>query len=148
MPPPSGNFETLQNILTKRKGLKLEVFSSGALAASLDKCIVRLLTSGVPPGHFAYSSVESAISAARSSWKPNSKKSAMLKKDINYHTPDYLHLWAISRTDILFGPPARLVSACWCETGPTRARVQYACANNGHEVHAFCGILLLWKRAS
>jgi hypothetical protein len=32
--------------------------------------------------------------------------------------------------------------------GSTRARIQHACADNGHEVHAFCGILLLWKRTS
>jgi len=33
----------------KRKGLKLDVSSSGALAASLDKCIVRLFTSHLTP---------------------------------------------------------------------------------------------------
>jgi hypothetical protein len=42
MPPPKTNFEKLQDILQKRKGLTLDVSSSGALAASLDKCIVRL----------------------------------------------------------------------------------------------------------
>ncbi|KAI0033260.1 RNB-domain-containing protein [Vararia minispora EC-137] len=39
MPPPPENFERLQDILRKRKGLALDVSSSGALAASLDKCI-------------------------------------------------------------------------------------------------------------
>ena len=40
MPPPKTNFEKLEDILKKRKGLTLDVSSSGALAASLDKCIV------------------------------------------------------------------------------------------------------------
>jgi len=39
LPPPRTNFEKLQDILLKRKGMKLDVSSSGALAASLDKCI-------------------------------------------------------------------------------------------------------------
>ncbi|KAG6808306.1 hypothetical protein H0H92_004576 [Tricholoma furcatifolium] len=39
LPPPKTNFEKLQDILMKRKGLKLDVSSSGALAASLDKCL-------------------------------------------------------------------------------------------------------------
>ncbi|KAF6762804.1 mitotic control protein dis3 [Ephemerocybe angulata] len=39
MPPPKTNFEKLQDILMKRKGLALDVSSSGALAASLDKCL-------------------------------------------------------------------------------------------------------------
>ncbi|KAI0287919.1 RNB-domain-containing protein [Russula brevipes] len=39
MPPPKTNFEKLQDILLKRRGITLEVSSSGALAASLDKCI-------------------------------------------------------------------------------------------------------------
>ena len=41
LPPPHTNFDKLQDILQKRKGLKLDVSSSGALADSLDKCIVR-----------------------------------------------------------------------------------------------------------
>jgi exosome complex exonuclease DIS3/RRP44 len=41
LPPPRTNFEKLQDILMKRKGLTLDVSSSGALAASLDKCLVR-----------------------------------------------------------------------------------------------------------
>jgi exosome complex exonuclease DIS3/RRP44 len=40
MPPPAANFERLQDILRKRRGLELDVASSGALANSLDKCIV------------------------------------------------------------------------------------------------------------
>ncbi len=40
MPPPKTNFEKLQDILLKRRGISLDVSSSGALAASLDKCIV------------------------------------------------------------------------------------------------------------
>ena len=40
MPPPRTNFEKLQDILMKRKGMPLDVTSSGALADSLDKCIV------------------------------------------------------------------------------------------------------------
>ena len=40
LPPPKANFEKLQDILKKRKGLALDVSSSGALAASLDKCLV------------------------------------------------------------------------------------------------------------
>lgn len=36
------NFEKLQDILMKRKGMTLDVSSSGALAASLDKCTVRI----------------------------------------------------------------------------------------------------------
>ncbi|KAI0303388.1 RNB-domain-containing protein [Multifurca ochricompacta] len=39
MPPPKANFERLQDILQKRRGIPLDVSSSGALAASLDKCI-------------------------------------------------------------------------------------------------------------
>ena len=42
MPPPKANFEKLQDVLLKRKGLRLDVSSSGALAASLDKCLARL----------------------------------------------------------------------------------------------------------
>jgi hypothetical protein len=41
LPPPKANFETLQDILRKRRGLALDVSSSGALAASLDTCVVR-----------------------------------------------------------------------------------------------------------
>jgi hypothetical protein len=37
------NFEKLQDILLKRKGMKLDVESSKALADSLDRCIVSLL---------------------------------------------------------------------------------------------------------
>ena len=37
-PPPADNFETLQDILRKRRGMDLDVSSSGALAASLDRC--------------------------------------------------------------------------------------------------------------
>jgi exosome complex exonuclease DIS3/RRP44 len=40
LPPPRTNFEKLQDILQKRKGLTLDVSSSGALADSLDKCSV------------------------------------------------------------------------------------------------------------
>ncbi|KAF8970784.1 mitotic control protein dis3 [Flammula alnicola] len=39
LPPPRTNFEKLQDILLKRKGMKLDVSSSGALATSLDQCI-------------------------------------------------------------------------------------------------------------
>jgi exosome complex exonuclease DIS3/RRP44 len=39
MPPPKTNFEKLQDILQKRRGIPLDVSSSGTLAASLDKCI-------------------------------------------------------------------------------------------------------------
>ncbi|KAH7333742.1 hypothetical protein B0J17DRAFT_696543 [Rhizoctonia solani] len=39
MPPPHSNFEKLQDLLMKLKGMTLDVSSSGALAASLDKCI-------------------------------------------------------------------------------------------------------------
>ena len=42
MPPPKTNFEKLQDILLKRRGIPLDVSSSGALAASLDKCIVSI----------------------------------------------------------------------------------------------------------
>lgn len=41
MPPPKTNFEKLQDVLLKRKGFTLDVSTSGALAASLDKCVVR-----------------------------------------------------------------------------------------------------------
>jgi len=37
-PPPSTNFETLRDILQKRKGMDLDVSSSKALANSLDAC--------------------------------------------------------------------------------------------------------------
>ncbi|KAG2013854.1 mitotic control protein dis3 [Coprinopsis cinerea AmutBmut pab1-1] len=37
--PPKTNFEKLQDILLKRKGLNLDVSSSGALASSLDNCV-------------------------------------------------------------------------------------------------------------
>ncbi|KAG8780762.1 exosome catalytic subunit dis3 [Serendipita sp. 397] len=39
MPPPAINFETLKDILKKRRGLDLDVRSSGALATSLDRCV-------------------------------------------------------------------------------------------------------------
>ncbi|KAG9091332.1 exosome catalytic subunit dis3, partial [Ceratobasidium sp. 370] len=39
MPPPHSNFEKLQDLLMKLKGMTLDVSSSGALAASLDKCV-------------------------------------------------------------------------------------------------------------
>ncbi|KAG8995141.1 exosome catalytic subunit dis3 [Tulasnella sp. JGI-2019a] len=39
LPPPRANFEKLQDLLMKRKGISLDVSSSGALAASLDQCI-------------------------------------------------------------------------------------------------------------
>ncbi|KAF8344715.1 hypothetical protein F5887DRAFT_250455 [Amanita rubescens] len=39
LPPPKTNFEKLQDILLKRRGMKLDVSSSGALAASLDTCV-------------------------------------------------------------------------------------------------------------
>ncbi|KAF8900484.1 mitotic control protein dis3 [Gymnopilus junonius] len=39
LPPPRTNFEKLQDILLKRKDMKLDVSSSRALAASLDQCI-------------------------------------------------------------------------------------------------------------
>lgn len=39
MPPPATNFETLRAILQKRRGMDLDVSSSGSLAASLDKCV-------------------------------------------------------------------------------------------------------------
>lgn len=40
MPPPPTNFAKLQDILKKRRGLDLDVSSSGALAKSLDLCEV------------------------------------------------------------------------------------------------------------
>ncbi|CAE6477184.1 unnamed protein product [Rhizoctonia solani] len=39
MSPPHSNFEKLQDLLMKLKGMTLDVSSSGALAASLDKCV-------------------------------------------------------------------------------------------------------------
>ncbi|KAG8744793.1 exosome catalytic subunit dis3 [Ceratobasidium sp. 414] len=39
MPPPHSNFEKLQDLLMKLKGMTLDVSSSGALADSLDKCV-------------------------------------------------------------------------------------------------------------
>ncbi|GAA5984941.1 hypothetical protein JCM5350_000071 [Sporobolomyces pararoseus] len=38
-PPPKTNFEVLQDVLEKRRGMSLDVSSSGALAASLDQCV-------------------------------------------------------------------------------------------------------------
>ena len=43
LPPPQTNFEKLQDVLQKRKGMSMDVSSSGALAASLDKCEVLLV---------------------------------------------------------------------------------------------------------
>jgi exosome complex exonuclease DIS3/RRP44 len=40
MPPPKTNFEALQDILSQRKGMTLDVSTSGALAKSLDACVV------------------------------------------------------------------------------------------------------------
>jgi exosome complex exonuclease DIS3/RRP44 len=40
LPPPKANFEKLQDILLKRRGIKLDVSSSRALADSLDTCVV------------------------------------------------------------------------------------------------------------
>ncbi|WFD34393.1 exosome catalytic subunit dis3 [Malassezia cuniculi] len=37
--PPADNFDTLKDILQKRRGLTLDTSSSGALAASLDRCV-------------------------------------------------------------------------------------------------------------
>lgn len=39
LPPPATNFEVLADVLKKRRGIQLDVSSSGALADSLDKCI-------------------------------------------------------------------------------------------------------------
>ncbi|KAJ6519275.1 hypothetical protein C8R45DRAFT_16821, partial [Mycena sanguinolenta] len=39
LPPPRTNFDKLKDILQKRKGMTLDVSSSGALADSLDQCI-------------------------------------------------------------------------------------------------------------
>ncbi|KAG8814310.1 exosome catalytic subunit dis3, partial [Serendipita sp. 399] len=39
MPPPASNFDTLKDILKKRRGMVLDVRSSGALASSLDRCM-------------------------------------------------------------------------------------------------------------
>ncbi|KAJ6627006.1 hypothetical protein B0H10DRAFT_2173887 [Mycena sp. CBHHK59/15] len=39
LPPPRTNFDKLKDILEKRKGMTLDVSSSGALADSLDKCV-------------------------------------------------------------------------------------------------------------
>ncbi|EJD52508.1 RNB-domain-containing protein [Auricularia subglabra TFB-10046 SS5] len=39
LPPPKASFEKLQDVLMKRRGMTLDVSSSGALAQSLDKCI-------------------------------------------------------------------------------------------------------------
>ncbi|KAF7306440.1 Exosome complex exonuclease dis3 [Mycena indigotica] len=39
LPPPQTNFDKLKDILKKRKGMSLDVSSSGALANSLDKCV-------------------------------------------------------------------------------------------------------------
>ncbi|GAA5950094.1 hypothetical protein JCM3765_004194 [Sporobolomyces pararoseus] len=38
-PPPKTNFEVLQDVLQKRRGMTLDVSSSGSLANSLDECI-------------------------------------------------------------------------------------------------------------
>ncbi|GAA5973225.1 hypothetical protein JCM11641_006332 [Rhodosporidiobolus odoratus] len=38
-PPPKTNFEVLQDVLQKRRGMTLDVSTSGALAASLDDCV-------------------------------------------------------------------------------------------------------------
>lgn len=42
LPPPKTNFETLQDILQKKKGMTLDVTSSKALAESLDHCVVSI----------------------------------------------------------------------------------------------------------
>ena len=39
LPPPKTNFETLQDILSVRKGFNLDVSTSGLLAKSLDECV-------------------------------------------------------------------------------------------------------------
>ncbi|EJU00604.1 RNB-domain-containing protein [Dacryopinax primogenitus] len=39
-PPPASNFELLEDVLLKRKGMKLDISSSGALANSLDTCVI------------------------------------------------------------------------------------------------------------
>jgi exosome complex exonuclease DIS3/RRP44 len=38
--PPKTNFEALNDLLSKRKGMTLDVSSNGALAKSLDECVV------------------------------------------------------------------------------------------------------------
>lgn len=40
-PPPKTNFDGLNDLLSKRKDVSLDVTSNGALAASLDKCVDR-----------------------------------------------------------------------------------------------------------
>jgi hypothetical protein len=40
VPPPRTNFEKLQDLLWQLKGVRLDVSTSGALAASLDACVV------------------------------------------------------------------------------------------------------------
>src|SRR5258708_14817060 len=40
MPPPTVNFEKLKDLLLKLKGVEIDVSTSGALAASLDRCVV------------------------------------------------------------------------------------------------------------
>jgi exosome complex exonuclease DIS3/RRP44 len=45
-PPPKTNFEALQDLLMKRKGMTLDVSSSGALAKSLDACVVSIYRLG------------------------------------------------------------------------------------------------------
>ncbi|KAK4702251.1 hypothetical protein P7C70_g3973, partial [Phenoliferia sp. Uapishka_3] len=47
-PPPKTNFEVLQDVLAKRRGMSLDVSTSGALAASLDECIVRNSSPSLP----------------------------------------------------------------------------------------------------
>lgn len=42
--PPETNFEVLKDVLMKRRGMSLDTSSSGALAKSLDECVVSRYT--------------------------------------------------------------------------------------------------------
>lgn len=46
--PPKTNFENLDDLLFKLKGMHLDASSSAALAASLDRCVVSDALGGVP----------------------------------------------------------------------------------------------------
>ncbi|CAE7125980.1 unnamed protein product [Rhizoctonia solani] len=114
MPPPHSNFEKLQDLLMKLKGMTLDVSSSGALAASLDKCIdpnepafntlvrimatrcmlfpfsgsnlISLLTGDLAPSHRAFDVSRPGILQARGG--PVAKASLASQMDMNVYLSD------------------------------------------------------------
>lgn len=57
LPPPKSNFDLLADVMKKRMGLDLDVSSSKALAASLDRAVVSHQRQSMSEGRLADKSV-------------------------------------------------------------------------------------------